>query len=52
MIETILAIHAHPDDVEILAAGTLAQLSAAGHRVMIVSMTPGTAARATARQKR
>jgi LmbE family N-acetylglucosaminyl deacetylase len=41
MIKTVLAIHAHPDDVEILAAGTLAQLSAAGHRVMIVSMTPG-----------
>jgi LmbE family N-acetylglucosaminyl deacetylase len=39
--KTILAIHAHPDDVEILAAGTLAQLSAAGHRVAIVSMTPG-----------
>lgn len=41
MNKTILAIHAHPDDVEILAAGTLAQLSAAGHRVAIVSMTPG-----------
>ena len=39
--KTILAIHAHPDDVEILAAGTLARLSAAGHRVLIVSMTPG-----------
>jgi len=41
MNKTILAIHAHPDDVEILAAGTLALLSAAGHRVEIVSMTPG-----------
>jgi LmbE family N-acetylglucosaminyl deacetylase len=41
MIKTILAMHAHPDDVEILAGGTLAQLSAAGHRVVIVSMTPG-----------
>jgi len=38
---TILAIHAHPDDVEILAGGTLALLSEAGHRVVIVSMTPG-----------
>jgi len=38
---TILAIHAHPDDVEILAGGTLARLSAAGHRIVIVSMTPG-----------
>lgn len=41
MKKTILAIHAHPDDVEILAGGTLAQLSAAGHQVLIVSMTPG-----------
>jgi len=41
MNQTILAIHAHPDDLEILAAGTLAQLSAAGHQVVIVSMTPG-----------
>lgn len=38
---SILAIHAHPDDVEILAGGTLARLSAAGHRITIVSMTPG-----------
>jgi len=37
----ILAIHAHPDDVEILAGGTLAQLAAAGHRITIVTMTPG-----------
>jgi len=41
MTKTILALHAHPDDVEILAGGTLAQLSAAGHRIVIVSMTPG-----------
>ncbi len=38
---TILAIHAHPDDVEFLAAGTLARLAADGHRVIIVTMTPG-----------
>src|SRR5579872_4385310 len=37
----ILAIHAHPDDVEILAGGTLALLAAAGHAVTIVTMTPG-----------
>jgi LmbE family N-acetylglucosaminyl deacetylase len=37
----ILAIHAHPDDVEILAAGTLAQLAAAGHNITIVTMSPG-----------
>jgi LmbE family N-acetylglucosaminyl deacetylase len=38
---SILAIHAHPDDVEILAAGTLAQLAEAGHKITIVTMTPG-----------
>ena len=41
MTKTILAIHAHPDDVEILAGGTLTQLSGAGHRIVIVTMTPG-----------
>ena len=41
MKKNILAIHAHPDDVEILAAGTLAQLAAAGHNITIVTMTPG-----------
>jgi LmbE family N-acetylglucosaminyl deacetylase len=38
---SILAIHSHPDDVEILAGGTLAQLAAAGHKITIVTMTPG-----------
>lgn len=37
----ILLIHAHPDDAEILAGGTLALLAQAGHRVTIVSMTAG-----------
>lgn len=37
----ILAIHAHPDDIEILAGGTLALLSRARHRLTIVSMTAG-----------
>jgi LmbE family N-acetylglucosaminyl deacetylase len=37
----ILAIHAHPDDVEILSGGTLARLGAAGHSIAIVTMTPG-----------
>ena len=41
MKTNILAIHAHPDDVEILAAGTLAQLAAAGHNVTVVTMSPG-----------
>jgi N-acetylglucosamine malate deacetylase 1 len=38
---TILAIHAHPDDIEILAGGTVAMLAASGHRLVAVSMTPG-----------
>ena len=41
MKTNILAIHAHPDDIEILAAGTLAQLAAAGHKVTMVTMSPG-----------
>jgi N-acetylglucosamine malate deacetylase 1 len=38
---SILAIHAHPDDIEILAAGTLALLAARGHRIDIVTATAG-----------
>src|SRR5262245_45865127 len=41
MTKRILAIHAHPDDVEILAGGTLALLADAGHHLTIVTMTPG-----------
>ena len=37
----ILAIHAHPDDIETLAAGTLALLAAAGHCLKIVTVTAG-----------
>lgn len=37
----IVSIHAHPDDAEILAGGTLARLADLGHEVTIVSMTPG-----------
>ena len=37
----ILAIHAHPDDIEILAGGSMALLAAAGHRLTFVTMTPG-----------
>jgi LmbE family N-acetylglucosaminyl deacetylase len=37
----ILAIHAHPDDVEILAGGTLALLADAGNSITIVTCTPG-----------
>ncbi len=37
----ILAIHAHPDDIEFQCAGTLALLAAAGHSIALVTMTPG-----------
>jgi len=37
----IASIHAHPDDAEIFAGGTLALLANAGHEITIVSMTPG-----------
>lgn len=38
---TVLAIHAHPDDVEFQCAGTLALLKQLGHTIVIASMTPG-----------
>ena len=38
---TVLAVHAHPDDIETLAAGTLALLAAAGTRVVIATLTAG-----------
>ena len=37
----ILAIHAHPDDIEFQCAGTLALLAAAGHSIALVTMTAG-----------
>ncbi len=37
----ILAFHAHPDDAEALAGGTLALLAEQGHEVAIATMTPG-----------
>jgi LmbE family N-acetylglucosaminyl deacetylase len=37
----ILSIHAHPDDAEILAGGTLALLAELGHSITIVTMTAG-----------
>ena len=38
---TILAIHAHPDDAEILAGGTMALLADLGHQITIATFTPG-----------
>jgi N-acetylglucosamine malate deacetylase 1 len=40
-MSAVLAIHAHPDDIETLAAGTLALLAAEGHRIAIVTLTAG-----------
>lgn len=37
----VLAVHAHPDDVEFQCAGTLALLARAGCPVTIATMTPG-----------
>src|SRR5260370_21874180 len=37
----ILAIHAHPDDVEFQCAGTLARLKQAGCQITIATMTAG-----------
>lgn len=41
MKKRILSIHAHPDDAEIMAGGTLALLAGRGHSITIVTMTPG-----------
>ena len=37
----VLAIHAHPDDIEILCAGTLARLHKLGCPIVMATMTPG-----------
>jgi LmbE family N-acetylglucosaminyl deacetylase len=37
----IASIHAHPDDAEILAGGTLALLSRLGYEIVIVSLSAG-----------
>ena len=37
----VLALHAHPDDLEIQFAGTLALLRREGHHVVMATMTPG-----------
>ena len=37
----VIAVGAHPDDVEIGCGGTLALLAAQGHRVGIVDLTDG-----------
>jgi LmbE family N-acetylglucosaminyl deacetylase len=39
--KTVLAVGAHPDDVELLCAGTLALLKEKGWQIEIATMTPG-----------
>src|SRR5947209_12107288 len=37
----VLALHAHPDDIEFQCAGTLALLGEAGCHLTLATMTPG-----------
>lgn len=37
----LMAVHAHPDDESSKGAATLARYAAAGHRVMVVTLTGG-----------
>lgn len=37
----ILAVEAHPDDIEFMCAGTLARLAALGHSISVLSITAG-----------
>jgi LmbE family N-acetylglucosaminyl deacetylase len=38
---TAVFFHAHPDDESIATAGTMAQMAAAGHRVVLITATRG-----------
>ena len=49
---TILAVHAHPDDIEHLAAGALAILAAKGHAIRIATLTAGECGSAVDRPRR
>lgn len=42
-MSTIVFVHAHPDDEALLTGGTMAQLAARGHRVVLVTATDGAA---------
>lgn len=42
-MSTVVFVHAHPDDEALLTGGTMAQLAAQGHRVVLVSATAGEA---------
>ena len=40
-VATVVSFHAHPDDEALLTGGTLARLTAEGHRVIVVVATDG-----------
>ena len=40
---TVVLVHAHPDDEALLTGGTMADLAARGHRVVLVTATAGEA---------
>jgi LmbE family N-acetylglucosaminyl deacetylase len=40
-MSTVVFVHAHPDDEAIATGGTMAGLAADGHRVVLVTATPG-----------
>lgn len=42
-MRTLVFCHAHPDDEALLTAGTMAKAAAAGHRVVLVMATDGSA---------
>jgi LmbE family N-acetylglucosaminyl deacetylase len=42
-VSTVVFFHAHPDDETLLTGGTMARLSAEGHRVVLVTATDGEA---------
>ena len=43
MTQTLLFVHAHPDDEALLTAGTMARAHAEGHRVVLLVATDGAA---------
>ena len=43
MPRTVVFVHAHPDDEALLTSGTMADLAAHGHRVVLVVATAGEA---------
>lgn len=49
-MSTVVAFHAHADDVVLLSGGTIAQLAAEGHRVIIVAACDGMWADTAAQQ--